>query len=230
MGVIRAYRHHLIKHKLYKRTLCLFFFWQRVRHSEHLLNRHQAPRKTFVPLAQKHCQCASSKTSREKSSDVLARCSGEAQRVEGAGPVSRINPVGVCVCVSRLDRGSCSFVPASASKCFFVSRALYNHGSIVHSVFHAHSQMYTQYYSLRTQRKRNSSSRREALRWNRRGRNQPQDTTNHILQFHGFSFFVYFIQTLSAFFTREEVHDCGKKNKNKKKLSNTACIGAKMTT
>lgn len=143
----------------------------------------------------------------------------------GAGPVSRMNPADVRA--SRLHWGSCSCVPA-ARQSAFASRALYNHGCIVHSVSHAHPQMYTQYYSLRTQRKLNSTPlnpRREAPRWTRRGLevsgNQPQDTTNHILQFHGFSLFLHILykhcQHFFFFFTRKEVHDCGKKNKNLKK-------------
>lgn len=67
----------------------------------------------------------------------------------------------------------------------------------VHNIFHALSQMYKQFYSFRSQK----SPSRWALdattpppprRWwsLETWRNHRQDTTNHILQFHGFFFFL----------------------------------------
>lgn len=102
--------------------------------------------------------------------------------------------------MSPLNWGSLLLHPNSASKCFR-QQSRFTTTDVSSTVYvHAHSQMYTQYYSLRTQREKKKkilpakpSTRSSPLDLTggleSKQEKQPRDTTNHILQFHGFSFF-----------------------------------------
>lgn len=206
-----------MKHKLYKRTLCFLFFGSGFDNFEHLLNQRQAARKTFVPLALKLLQCASSKASRDKRPDVLARCSGEVERVEGAGPVSGTNPADVCVWVWVCVPPGLGAPAPSSQQCFkkvLSSAERFTTTDESSTVFFMHIHKCTHSITACGHREEESellqAPRREAHRWTRRGLGSKQESATGYNQSHSpvswiFFFFVYFIQT------REEVHDCGKK-------------------
>lgn len=146
-GGVRAYRHHLIEHKLYKRTLFLFFVF--FGGGLGILNIYEQTlgSKAFVFLTKKPLKCASSKQAkkRKRKKDPGSVC-GTFKRSLGEIWDQQYSMMFVC----PVWTGVCSSSLQYFSKCFHQQSALQQR-MCRPQYFHAHSQMYKQYYSFRTQ-------------------------------------------------------------------------------